>query len=103
VKGINKIKPIKSVINPGSISKTAAKAIVAPATISLKGISFLIIECIPDFNVCKPSNLAKYIPVIAVKNINIIVLKAPTYEPILIITNISINGIPIIIRKIMFI
>jgi len=47
--------------------------------------------------------LAKYIPTIAVRNISEIVLNAPMFWPILIITKISIVGMPIKNNNIVFI
>ena len=95
VQGIKRKNPKVSVMKPGNINKHAAKAIDAPETISKSGISFLYILITPALSVLRPCNFAKYIPMIAVKNISKIVLIAPTFWPILIITNISIAGIPI--------
>ena len=62
-----------SVKNPGKIRSKAAKAKAAPEIISYTGISFFINWPKPDFIVLRPSNLAKKIPVIAVKKIKNIV------------------------------
>ena len=65
--GIIRRKPKISVKNPGMIRSKAAKAKAAPEIISYIGISFFINWLKPDLIVFKPSNLAKKIPVIAVK------------------------------------
>ena len=65
------------------INKKAAKAIAAPDIISYAGISFFISCENPDLKEFNPSYLAYKIPVIAVRNINKIVLKAPICDPIL--------------------
>ena len=59
VVGTIKRNPIKSVINPGMISNSAAKAKAAPDKISKIGISFFIIWLKPDRIAFKPANLAK--------------------------------------------
>ena len=67
VTGIIRRKPTISVKKPGIINNNAAKARVAPEIISYIGISFFTNCLIPDFSAFKPSNLAKYMPAIAVK------------------------------------
>ena len=49
----------------------------------------------PDLKVLRPAILAKYMPIMAVRNIKLTVTKAPMFWPILIITNISRAGTPI--------
>ena len=85
VGGMISKKPIKSVKNPGIISNKAAKAKAAPEIISYMGTLFFIICWKPDRNALIPPNLAKKTPVIAVKKIKKIVLKAPIIPPTLII------------------
>ena len=80
---INK-NPTKSVKNPGIIRSKAAKANAAPDIISYIGSSFFTSWLNPDLTAFKPSNLAKYTPIIAVKKIKKIVLKAPIIPPTLI-------------------
>ena len=70
---------------PGIINNNAAKVKAAPEIISYIGISFFINWLKPDLIALKPANLAKYIPVIAVKKIKKIVLNAPITPPTLII------------------
>ena len=60
---INK-NPTKSVKNPGIIRSKAAKANAAPDIISYIGSSFFTSWLNPDLTAFKPSNLAKYTPVI---------------------------------------
>ena len=57
----------------------------------------------PDLKVLIPSSFAKYMPIIAVKNIRAIVLKAPIFCPIFIIKNISMAGTAIISNSTVFI
>ena len=51
-------KPKKSVANPGTIKRIAAKAITAPEIISYAGTSFLTIAVKPDLKVFSPSYFA---------------------------------------------
>jgi len=103
VTGIINKNPTKSVKNPGIIRSKAAKANAAPDIISYIGILFFTNRLKPDLIAFKPSNLAKYTPVIAVKKIKKMVFKAPIIPPILIIKYISIKGVAIIKRITTFI
>ena len=51
-------KPKKSVANPGTIKRIAAKAIAAPDIISYAGTSFLTLCENPDLKVLRPSYFA---------------------------------------------